>query len=75
MIIHLKLHRCILMKKYCKKYYYHQKVQSNLFIRVHRSYIVSLKHIHSVQRNRILIDQIRIPIGLNYKDEFIKRIV
>lgn len=51
------------------------KLPSNLFIRVHRSYIVSLKHIHSVQRNRILVDQIRIPIGLNYKDEFIKRIV
>ena len=51
------------------------KLPSNLFIRVHRSYIVSLKHIHSVQRNRILIDQVRIPIGLNYKDEFIKRIV
>ncbi|REE80799.1 LytTR family two component transcriptional regulator [Lutibacter oceani] len=44
------------------------------FIRVHRSFIVSLKHIHSVQRNRILIDSKRIPIGLNYKDEFIKRI-
>lgn len=51
------------------------KLPNGLFIRVHRSYIVSLKHIHSVQRNRILIDQIRIPIGLNYKDEFIKRIV
>jgi DNA-binding LytR/AlgR family response regulator len=50
------------------------KLPRNLFIRVHRSYIVSLKYIHSVQRNRILIDQIRIPIGLNYKDEFIKRI-
>jgi DNA-binding LytR/AlgR family response regulator len=51
------------------------KLPSNLFIRVHRSYIVSIKHIHSVQRNRILIDQTRIPIGLNYKDEFIKHIV
>ena len=51
-----------------------EKLPGNLFIRVHRSYIVSLKYIHSVQRNRILIDQIRIPIGQNYKDDFIKRI-
>tara|TARA_R110001583_G_scaffold32280_2_gene110414 strand:+ start:1599 stop:2306 length:708 start_codon:yes stop_codon:yes gene_type:complete len=51
-----------------------EKLSGNSFVRVHRSYIVSLKHIHSVQRNRILIDQIRIPIGQNYKDEFIKRI-
>lgn len=51
-----------------------EKLPEDLFIRVHRSYIVSLKHINSVQRNRILIDGIRIPIGQNYKDEFIKRI-
>ncbi|MDP3359028.1 MAG: LytTR family DNA-binding domain-containing protein [Lutibacter sp.] len=51
-----------------------EKLPEVLFIRVHRSYIVSLKHINSVQRNRILIDGVRIPIGQNYKDEFIKRI-
>lgn len=51
-----------------------EKLPSNLFIRVHRSYIVSLKYIHSVQRNRIIIDQVRIPIGQNYKDEFLKKI-
>lgn len=51
-----------------------EKLPEDLFIRVHRSYIVSLKHINSVQRNRIIIDGVRIPIGQNYKDEFIKRI-
>ncbi|UMB62241.1 LytTR family DNA-binding domain-containing protein [Lutibacter sp. A80] len=51
-----------------------EKLPVNLFVRVHRSYIVSLKYIHSVQRNRILIDDVRIPIGNNYKDDFIKRI-
>lgn len=51
-----------------------KKLPENLFIRVHRSYIVSLKYINSVQRNRIIIDGIRIPIGQNYKDEFIKKI-
>ncbi|PKP28429.1 MAG: DNA-binding response regulator [Bacteroidetes bacterium HGW-Bacteroidetes-18] len=51
-----------------------EKLPEELFVRVHRSYIVSLKYINSVQRNRILIDGVRIPIGQNYKDEFIKRI-
>jgi len=51
-----------------------EKLPSDAFIRVHRSYIVSLKYINSVQRNRILIDSVRIPIGQNYKDEFIRRI-
>ena len=52
---------------------FEEKLPAN-FIRVHRSYIVSLNHINSVQRNRIVIDKIRIPIGQNYKDEFIKKI-
>lgn len=51
-----------------------EKLPEDLFIRVHRSYIVSLKYINSVQRNRILIDGVRIPIGQNYKDEFLKKI-
>ncbi|WP_298265128.1 LytTR family DNA-binding domain-containing protein [uncultured Lutibacter sp.] len=51
-----------------------EKLPENLFIRVHRSYIVSFKYIKSVQRNRILIDEIRIPIGQNYREEFIRRI-
>jgi len=51
-----------------------EKLPNDTFIRVHRSYIVSLKHINSVQRNRILIDGVRIPIGQNYKDEFLKKI-
>lgn len=50
------------------------KLRQTNFIRVHKSFIVSLKHIHSVQRNRIIIDKKRIPIGLNYKDDFIKKI-
>lgn len=52
---------------------FEEKLPSN-FIRVHRSFIVSLDHIKSVQRNRIIIDKVYIPIGKNYKDDFIKRI-
>lgn len=53
---------------------FEEKLGSTNFIRVHKSYIISLNHITSVQRNRIIIDGKRIPIGFSYKDNFIKRI-
>ena len=53
---------------------FEQKLGTSKFIRVHKSYIVSLKHIYSVQRNRIVIGEKWIPIGLNYKENFLKKI-
>ena len=53
---------------------FEKKLGTLNFIRVHKSYIVSLKHIYSVQRNRIIIDDNWIPIGLNYREDFIKKI-
>lgn len=41
------------------------------FMRVHRSYIVNLRHIRSYERGRIYLDhEIHIPIGENYKEAF-----
>lgn len=53
---------------------FEQKLGALKFIRVHKSYIVALKHIYSVQRNRIVIGDKWIPIGLNYKERFLKKI-
>jgi len=53
---------------------FEEKLGSSGFIRVHKSYIVALKHIYSVQRNRIVIGEKWIPIGLNYKEKFLKKI-
>lgn len=50
------------------------KLPSNQFIRVHRSYIVNTSFIRSVQKTKILIDDIRIPIGETYKDDVFKRL-
>lgn len=52
---------------------FEDKLPAN-FVRVHRSFIVSLDHIDSVQRNRIVIEKVRIPIGQNYKEGFLRRI-
>lgn len=44
---------------------------SGQFMRVHRSYIVNLRHIRSYERGRIYLDNdVHIPIGENYKEAF-----
>jgi len=40
------------------------------FVRVHRSFIVSLPKIDSIQRNRIVIGKNFVPVGENYKNAF-----
>ena len=42
------------------------------FMRVHKSYIIGLKHIHLVQNNRVLIGEREIPISNSYKETFLK---
>jgi two-component system LytT family response regulator len=44
------------------------------FVRVHKSYIVSLRHISSVERSRILIGETIIPVGDSYRDAFYRLI-
>lgn len=44
------------------------------FIRVHKSYIISLDKIESIERSRISIASKIIPIGDTYRDEFFKLI-
>jgi len=40
------------------------------FVRVHKSFIVGLRHISSVERSRIFIGETIIPVGDNYRDGF-----
>ena len=46
------------------------KLPPEEFIRVHRSFIVSLSHIDSIARNEIYVGKKIIPIGDSFKDEF-----
>lgn len=53
-----------------------EKLPSNKFMRVHRSFIVSLNKIKTIERDRILFGNERIPISKQYKevfDEFIRK--
>jgi len=45
-----------------------QKLPSDLFIRTHRSFIVSKDKIESIQSQAIQVGAARIPVGKNYKD-------
>jgi len=42
----------------------------NHFQRIHKSFIVSLDKIESIERNVVKIGDLRIPIGKNYQEEF-----
>jgi two-component system LytT family response regulator len=51
------------------------RLPSGSFMRVHKSYIVALKQISGMENNELSLKKSndRIPIGLNYRDIFMKR--
>lgn len=52
-----------------------EKLGDQLFIRVHKSYIVSIDKIHTLNSNEILIGEFSIPISRNYREEVIRQVV
>lgn len=51
-----------------------EKLPPDSFMRVHKSYIIALKKIDSIERNRIYIGKTIIPVGDTFRDDFYKRI-
>ena len=49
---------------------FESKLPEDKFIRVHRSYIVSLLHIDTVSKNEISIGKQIVPIGSIFKSDF-----
>lgn len=47
---------------------------NHLFVRVHKSYIVALDKIESIERSRIMMGDKVIPVGDTYRDAFFKMI-
>lgn len=52
-----------------------QNLDSKLFIRVHKSYIVSTNKIDGIEGNDIFIQSHRIPISRNYREQVIQQVV
>jgi len=52
-----------------------ERLPTSNFMRIHKSYIVALKQISSMENNELILKKTaaRIPIGANYKDIFMKR--
>ena len=40
------------------------------FVRVHRSFVVSLSHVDSISRSEITIGKKTVPIGNSYRNDF-----
>lgn len=51
------------------------KLDKQSFVRVHKSYLVSISKIDSIQNNEIVVGPFRVPISRNYRDEVIERVV
>ncbi len=50
-----------------------EKLPSNDFVRVHRSFILPFSKIESVRNNTISLGEVQIPIGKTYVEEFFDR--
>jgi DNA-binding LytR/AlgR family response regulator len=51
-----------------------EKLPSDKFFRLHRSYLVGLDHIEEVEENTLYIGEHPIPIGEQFKKELLKKI-
>jgi len=50
------------------------KLPADQFMRVHRSYVVSLQKITSFQKGQIFLNNTVIPIGITYQEELLKKL-
>lgn len=55
------------MKEFC------DRLPESRFVRIHRSYLVSLLHINFVEGNLVKIADHKLPIGNSYKEDFIQK--
>lgn len=51
-----------------------EKVPGGRFLRIHKSFVVNIGYIKSIQKNKVIVNDIRIPIGESYKAGFMERL-
>ena len=51
-----------------------EQLPSNLFARVHKSYIVSIDHISEVGSMSVTVAGVSIPVGGSYRDNFLRKL-
>lgn len=50
------------------------KLDSERFVKIHRSFILNLNHLTSIHENKVLINEHVLPIGSDYKANFNERL-
>ena len=53
---------------------FEHQLPPSLFIRIHRSFIINKSAISHIEGNRVFINAVEIPIGINYKERFLKEL-
>ena len=53
---------------------FEELLPKTMFLRVHRSFIISKSRITHIDGNRIFIENYEIPIGISYKENFLKEL-
>lgn len=52
---------------------FYEQLPDHQFVRVHRSYLISLSHIDYVEGNTVMIGSHSIPVSKSYKEEFLQK--
>ncbi|MDO1449733.1 LytTR family DNA-binding domain-containing protein [Rhodocytophaga aerolata] len=52
-----------------------EQLSANLFVRVHKSYLVSISKIESIENSEIIIQNHQVPLSRNFKELVIERVV
>ena len=53
---------------------FEEQLPPTQFTRIHKSYMVNLSHIESIERHRIKLGKVLLPVSANYRESFYRRI-
>ncbi|NHB67172.1 LytR/AlgR family response regulator transcription factor [Perlabentimonas gracilis] len=51
-----------------------EMLSSDEFIRIHKSFVISLKHLEAIERHDVVVGGKQIPIGITYREQFLTRV-
>jgi DNA-binding LytR/AlgR family response regulator len=51
-----------------------ERLPKENFFRIHRSYIIGLRHVQAIEGNSVLVNGMQLPVSRYCKDEFINRV-
>jgi len=49
------------------------EIPENKFVRIHKSYIISLSKVEYTEGNQVKVGESKLPVSLSYKDEFLEK--